>query len=110
MQSIVENLPEGFSGANFETTKKHLHKLKRPGLINARYFKPVDVKGQIKYKAVTETTPGAQKKQLGKDLVHSQIVPQKISKEDIIDAISKVYVRPNAKSAQDILIIHMSKF
>ena len=79
-------------------------------MINARHFIPVVVKGQIKYQPVTETTSGAQKKKLGKDLVHSQVVPQKISKQDIIDAIDKVYVRPNAKAAQDILIIHMSQF
>ena len=109
-QSILEYLPQGFSGANFEAVSKHLHKMKRPSILNARYFLPVEFRGKNKFKIVTKTTPGALHKKLGKDLVHSQIVPQKVSIEEIKNAIDKVYVRRNAMAAQDILIKCMSRF
>ena len=47
---------------------------------------------------------------LGTDLVHSQIVPQKVFMDEIKKAIDKVCVRPNAVSAQDILIKCMSRY
>ena len=100
----------GFSGANFEAVSKHLHKMKRPNILNARYFRPVEFKGKTKFQIVAKTTPGALRKQLGKDLVHSQIVPQKVSMEEIKKAIDKVYVRQNAIAAQDMLIKCMSRY
>ena len=109
-QAILEHLPKGFSGANFESVSKHLHKMKRPSILHARYFVPVDFKGKTKFKIVTKTTPGALKKKLGTDLVHSQIVPQKVFMDEIKKAIDKVCVRPNAVSAQDILIKCMSRY
>ena len=108
-EAIVRALSFGFSGANFFTFSKHLHKLKRPNIISAKYFKPVQIKGQIKYKIVSETTPGAQRLELGKDLVHCNIAPQKVTKREIKQAISKVHVRPNSKIDQALLISCMSE-
>ena len=60
-------------------------------------------------KMVEATNPGAQRLKLGKHLVHRQIAPLKISKQEIKYAISKVHVRPNSKIDQALLISAMTK-
>ena len=57
-----------------------------------------------------KSTPGSKMMQLGKDLVNDDLLPQKISKSQIYNAIDKVYVQDNAVTSEDLLINFMSKF
>ena len=109
MWNIVDYLPKGFSGANFETCYKFLCKLRRPEIRNAQFFRPVNYKGHTRYEIVKKSSPGAKKMTFGKDLVYDDLLPQKISKSNIYDAIDRVYVQDNADTYEDLMINFLSK-
>ena len=100
---IASKMEEGFTGGNIETLRKNLHSFLRPKILAAKYFKKitngVSVKYEICKKGDTDATPLT----IGKDITCDDLLPLRITKQNILDQIEKITINDaNVKMEEEI--------